>query len=326
MPSTRLIGRRVERSRLGEMQIDIWSDVVCPWCYLGKRRFEKALAGFGGRDDVRVSHRSFQLDPTRARGETSRRRAMLQSKYRLSEDQVRAMDHKMEQMAAAEGLEYHLTDAGLTGNTLDAHQLVHLAARHGLEDKMLERLYKAYFSEERSVFDLDSLVRVWPWKRASTPQRCARPWTGGRLRRRGRARPERGAVTRRDRRPVLRHRRPLRHLGRAGDRRFQSRADDGRCSRFYSVLTRTFRNFTVPAPYWSAIGALRVLGIVYVDHLHTVDSDGQLRATCRDVDGVPFATGHDHAGWLGHVDDPAGAVASGPGACRRCSPRRRSSR
>jgi len=140
------------------MQIDIWSDIVCPWCYLGKRRFEKALAGFEGRDDVRVSHRSFQLDPTRARGETSRRRAMLQSKYRLSEDQVRAMDHKMEQMAAAEGLEYHLTDAGLTGNTLDAHQLVHLAASRGLEDKMLERLYKAYFGEERSVFDLDSLV------------------------------------------------------------------------------------------------------------------------------------------------------------------------
>ena len=83
---------------------------------------------------------------------------MLQSKYRLSEDQVRAMDHKMEQMAAAEGLEYHLTDAGLTGNTLDAHQLVHLAASRGLEDKMLERLYKAYFGEERSVFDLDSLV------------------------------------------------------------------------------------------------------------------------------------------------------------------------
>ena len=85
---------------------------------------------------------------------------MLQSKYRLSEDQVRAMDHKMEQTAAAEGLEYHLTEAGLTGNTLDAHQLVHLAASHGREDKMLERLYKAYFTEQRSVFDLESLVRL----------------------------------------------------------------------------------------------------------------------------------------------------------------------
>jgi predicted DsbA family dithiol-disulfide isomerase len=142
------------------MNVDIWSDVVCPWCYLGKRRFEQALSTFDGRDDVRIAHRSFQLDPTRPKGQTSSRRAMLRSKYRLSEDQVRAMDHKMEQTAAAEGLEYHLTEAGLTGNTLDAHQLVHLAASHGREDKMLERLYKAYFTEQRSVFDLESLVSL----------------------------------------------------------------------------------------------------------------------------------------------------------------------
>jgi predicted DsbA family dithiol-disulfide isomerase len=142
------------------MQVDIWSDIVCPWCYLGKRRFEKALAEFDGRDDVRIAHRSFQLDPTRTRGETFSRRDMLRSKYRLSEDQVRAMDAKMEQTAAVDGLEYHLTDAGLTGNTLDAHQLVHLAATHGREDAMLERLYQAYFTEQRSVFDLESLVSL----------------------------------------------------------------------------------------------------------------------------------------------------------------------
>jgi predicted DsbA family dithiol-disulfide isomerase len=68
------------------------------------------------------------------------------------------MDLQMEQMAAAEGLEYHLTDTGLTGNTLDAHQLVHLAAGHGAEDTMIERLYRAYFTEQRSVFDVDSLT------------------------------------------------------------------------------------------------------------------------------------------------------------------------
>ena len=140
------------------MKIEIWSDIVCPWCYLGKRRFEKALAAFEGRDDVRIAHRSFQLDPTRAKGETSSRRAMLRSKYQLSEEQVRAMDQKMEQTAAAAGLEYHLTEAGMTGNTLDAHQLVHLAASHGREDKMIERLYKAYFTEQRSIFDLESLI------------------------------------------------------------------------------------------------------------------------------------------------------------------------
>jgi predicted DsbA family dithiol-disulfide isomerase len=142
------------------MHIDIWSDVVCPWCYLGKRRLEKALAGFEGRDDVTIAHRSFQLDPTKPKGQTASRRTMLMSKYHLTEERVREMDHNMEAMAAAEGLEYHLTDRGQTGNTLDAHRLVHLAAGHGREDQMLDRLYQAYFTEERSVFDVESLVSL----------------------------------------------------------------------------------------------------------------------------------------------------------------------
>jgi predicted DsbA family dithiol-disulfide isomerase len=140
------------------MHIDIWSDVVCPWCYLGKRRFEKALSGFEGRGDVTIAHRSFQLDPTRPKGETTSRRTMLMSKYHLTEDRVLELDRNMEVMAAAEGLEYHLTEKGQTGNTLDAHRLVHLAAGHKREDQMLDRLYKAYFTEERSVFDVESLV------------------------------------------------------------------------------------------------------------------------------------------------------------------------
>ena len=142
------------------MQIQIWSDVVCPWCYVGKRRFERALEGFVHRDQVRIEHRSFQLDPTRPRGETSSRRTMLMSKYRRSAAEVLEMDEKMEALAAAEGLEYHLTDANLTGNTFDAHQLVQLAATHGLQDAMLERLYRAYFTEERSLFDRESLVTL----------------------------------------------------------------------------------------------------------------------------------------------------------------------
>jgi predicted DsbA family dithiol-disulfide isomerase len=142
------------------MRIDIWSDIVCPWCYLGKRRLEKALAGFDRRDDVQIAHRSFQLDPTRARGETMSRRQMLMKKYRLSEDQVRDMDRKMETMAALEGLEYHLTDTGLTGNTLDAHQLVHLAGTHGAADSMIDRLYRAYFTEQRPVFGVDALAAL----------------------------------------------------------------------------------------------------------------------------------------------------------------------
>jgi predicted DsbA family dithiol-disulfide isomerase len=142
------------------MDIHIWSDIVCPWCYLGKRRFEHALALFDHRDDVRVTHRSFQLDPSRPRHQTINRRAMLKSKYQLSDQQVLDMDARMERLADIEGLEYHLTDAGLTGNTLDAHQLLHLGKAHGIQDAVIERLYRAYFTEQRSVFDRESLVTV----------------------------------------------------------------------------------------------------------------------------------------------------------------------
>ena len=92
------------------MRIDIWSDIVCPWCYVGKRRFERALAAFEDRDEVQVVHRSFQLDPTRPKGQTQKRREMLMTKYRLTVAQVEALDARMEQTAAAEGLEYHLGD------------------------------------------------------------------------------------------------------------------------------------------------------------------------------------------------------------------------
>ena len=141
------------------MRIDIWSDVVCPWCYVGKRRFERALAAFEGRDEVQVVHRSFQLDPTRPKGQTQKRREMLMSKYRLTAAQVEGLDTRMEQTAAADGLEYHLGD-GVTGNTLDAHRLLHLAADRGRQDAALERFYRAYFTEGRSLFDGASLTAL----------------------------------------------------------------------------------------------------------------------------------------------------------------------
>ena len=138
------------------MRVDIWSDIVCPWCYLGKRRFERALAAFGDRAEVEVVHRSFQLDPTRPKGQTQKRREMLMSKYHLTAAQVQTMDVRMEQTAAADGLEYHLGD-GVTGNTFDAHRLLHLAGARDRQDATLERFYRAYFTEGRSLFDDDSL-------------------------------------------------------------------------------------------------------------------------------------------------------------------------
>ena len=141
------------------MRVDIWSDIVCPWCYIGKRRFESALAAFDAAADIEILHHSFQLDPAAPRGQTSSRREMLMKKYRLSPTQMDATDARMTQIASEEGLDYHL-DATVSGNTRDAHQLVHLAREHGRQDAMIERFFRAYFSEARSIFDQDSLVEL----------------------------------------------------------------------------------------------------------------------------------------------------------------------
>jgi len=138
------------------MQVDIWSDLVCPWCYLGKRRFEKALSTFPERDRVEIVHRAFQLDPSMPKGQSTRARDMLMRKYRMSEQQVIASQAQLEQLAAADGLEYHLADSD-TGNTLDAHRLVHLGREQGIQDAVIERLFHAHFTENRSLFDHDSL-------------------------------------------------------------------------------------------------------------------------------------------------------------------------
>ena len=141
------------------MRVDIWSDLVCPWCYVGKRRFENALARFDNRHEVQIVHRSFQLNPAAPRDATSSRREMLMRKYGRSPDQAVEMDARMTQTAAAEGLEFNL-EGTLTGNTFDAHQLVHLAHAHGLQDAVVERLFRAYFTEQRSLFDQQTLVNL----------------------------------------------------------------------------------------------------------------------------------------------------------------------
>jgi predicted DsbA family dithiol-disulfide isomerase len=141
------------------MDIQIWSDIVCPWCYVGKRRFESALAAFEHAEGVTVTHRSFQLDPSSPRGETTDRRQMLKRKYGWSDAQADEMDARMTQIASIEGLEYHL-DGGVTGNTLDAHQIVHLAQAAGRQDEVLERLYRAHFTERRSIFEHASLAAL----------------------------------------------------------------------------------------------------------------------------------------------------------------------
>ncbi|MGW5771951.1 DsbA family oxidoreductase [Streptomyces longwoodensis] len=133
------------------MRVEIWSDIACPWCYVGKARFEKALAAFPHRDQVEVVHRSFELDPGRAEGDVQPVITMLSRKYGLSEEQARAGEDNLGAQAAAEGLAYR-TRGRDHGNTFDLHRLLHLAKEHGRQDELVQILYRANFAEERSLF------------------------------------------------------------------------------------------------------------------------------------------------------------------------------
>ena len=141
------------------MLVEVWSDVVCPWCYIGKRRLEAALERFPHRDDVEVVWRSFQLDPGIPEGETHETLPALAAKYGRPVGEMRSVMRHVEETAAAEGLHYDLVN-GLSGNTLPAHELIHLAAERGLQGEMKGRLLHAHFEEARSVFDVDSLAAL----------------------------------------------------------------------------------------------------------------------------------------------------------------------
>ena len=141
------------------MQIEIWSDVVCPWCAIGKRRFETALAGFEHRDEVEVRYRSFELDPTTPRTYEGSATGRLAEKYGVPLAEARAMQQRVTDVAAGEGLDFHLADAR-PGNTVDAHRLLHLAADRGLQAELKERLLLAYFTEGRSIGDPATLAEL----------------------------------------------------------------------------------------------------------------------------------------------------------------------
>jgi len=141
------------------MQVEIWSDIACPWCYVGKRRFEVALAAFENRDEVTVTWRSFELDPQAPRQRAADSAGHLAEKYGMTREQAQASQQKLADVAAADGLELRF-DLARGGNTFDAHRLVHLAAAHGVQDAMTERLMRAYFTEGEPIADADALTRV----------------------------------------------------------------------------------------------------------------------------------------------------------------------
>lgn len=144
-------------NRLMNMIIDIWSDVVCPWCYIGKRRLEKALATFDHKAQVTIHHRAFQLQPDIV-GVTPTAEH-LAHKYQLSPEKVKQMQENVCAIADGEGLCYSL-DETLSGNTFDAHRLLLWAAEHGKQDELLEAMYSAYFEHSKPLFSHTDLVSV----------------------------------------------------------------------------------------------------------------------------------------------------------------------
>ncbi|MFJ5917848.1 DsbA family oxidoreductase [Streptomyces ardesiacus] len=138
------------------MRVEIWSDIACPWCYVGKARFEKALASFPHRDAVEVVHRSFELDPGRAKDDVQPVLTMLTAKYGMSEAQAQAGEDNLGAQAAAEGLDYR-TRGRDHGSTFDMHRLLHLARERGRgrHEALLDAFYRGNFADERSVFNDD---------------------------------------------------------------------------------------------------------------------------------------------------------------------------
>jgi predicted DsbA family dithiol-disulfide isomerase len=140
------------------MRVDIWSDVICPWCYVGKARFSKALSSFAHRDEVEVVYRSFELDPSYPKDSHETTFAMLSRKYGMSEADARAAESRIADLAAAEGLGF--APERPVGNTFDLHRVLHLGLAKGVQAELVRALDQAYFGQGRQVFDRDAITEI----------------------------------------------------------------------------------------------------------------------------------------------------------------------
>jgi predicted DsbA family dithiol-disulfide isomerase len=140
------------------MRLEIWSDIVCPWCYIGKARFEKGLAAFAGRDGVEVVHRSFELDTRAPRGGTKTVAEGLKAKYGIGDEQLRAMEARVGAAAAEEGL--GMRHDRLATGTFDLHRVLHLAKERGRQAELLDALYRAHFAEARLIGEDETVVEI----------------------------------------------------------------------------------------------------------------------------------------------------------------------
>ncbi|MEN9441260.1 MAG: dithiol-disulfide isomerase [Bacteroidota bacterium] len=142
------------------MKIEIWSDIMCPFCYIGKRHFESALKQFSHAENVQIEWKSFQLDPTIPKmDERVDVYQYLADKKGMSLEQSKAMHENVIQMAKNAGLDYNF-DIAVVGNSKDAHRLIQFAKTKELGDQAEEALFKAYFTDGKNMADLNDLVEI----------------------------------------------------------------------------------------------------------------------------------------------------------------------
>jgi len=141
------------------MEVEIWSDVMCPFCYIGKRRFENALENFEYSDEVKITWRSFQLNPDMETDPDVNINEYLAEAKGWSQDQAQQMNQRVTDMAADEGLEYNM-DQAVVANSFDAHRLVQFSKDRGKANEMEEALFKAYFTDGKNIADHQTLIAL----------------------------------------------------------------------------------------------------------------------------------------------------------------------
>ena len=141
------------------MKVEIWSDVMCPFCYIGKRKFEAGLRQFGHQDGIEIEWKSFQLDPEMKSGSGKSIDEYLSERKGWSVDKTKSLHKSMTETAKLSGLDYRF-DKAIPANSFNAHRLSHLAAKHRLQDQIEEKLFAAYFTEGKNIDDAETLVAL----------------------------------------------------------------------------------------------------------------------------------------------------------------------
>jgi predicted DsbA family dithiol-disulfide isomerase len=144
---------------MNKMKIEIWSDIVCPFCYIGKRKFENALDQFAHKNEVQVEWKSFQLNPEMQTDKNKNIYQYLAERKGWSVEQSRNIHEQMARTAKEVGLNYNF-DKAVPANTFNAHRLIHLAAKYDLQNEAEERLFSAYFTEGKNIDDKEILERL----------------------------------------------------------------------------------------------------------------------------------------------------------------------